>query len=42
MRSGVGLTSMRERALELGGEFAVENNPHSGLRVTAQLPIGRG
>jgi signal transduction histidine kinase len=42
MRPGVGLTSMRGRALELGGEFAVENNPTGGLRITAQLPMKRG
>jgi signal transduction histidine kinase len=42
VRSGVGLTSMRERASELGGEFAVENNPGAGVRVTARLPIERG
>jgi signal transduction histidine kinase len=42
MRSGVGLSSMSERAMELGGEFAVSNNPDGGVRVTAQLPLGEG
>ena len=36
---GVGLTSMRERAAELGGEFRVEEPSTGGTRVTAQLPI---
>jgi len=38
-RSGVGLTSMRERASELGGECVVENNPAGGALVKAKLPI---
>ena len=38
-RAGVGFTSMRERAAELGGEFMVENNPRGGTRVKAQLPL---
>jgi signal transduction histidine kinase len=37
--SGVGLTSMRERASELGGEYVIENNPSGGTRVKAQLPL---
>jgi signal transduction histidine kinase len=37
--AGVGLTSMRERASELGGEFTVENNPTGGTIVRAKLPI---
>jgi len=37
--AGVGLTSMRERAAELGGEFVVENNPFGGTTVRAKLPI---
>ncbi|MGI8688073.1 MAG: GAF domain-containing sensor histidine kinase, partial [Thermomicrobiales bacterium] len=38
-RAGVGLTSMRERATELGGIFAVETPPTGGTRVSAHLPL---
>ena len=38
-RAGIGLASMRERAHEVGGEYAVENNPTGGMRVKAILPI---
>jgi signal transduction histidine kinase len=38
LRAGVGLTSMRERAEELGGTFAVESRPGGGTRVLARLP----
>ncbi|HJR81277.1 MAG TPA: GAF domain-containing sensor histidine kinase, partial [Anaerolineales bacterium] len=37
--TGVGLTSMRERAAELGGECTFENSPTGGTRVQARLPI---
>lgn len=40
-RAGVGLTSMRERASELGGTYLIENIPSGGTRVMAQLPIGK-
>ena len=39
---GVGLTSMRERAEELGGSCAVESPPGGGTRVLARLPLGEG
>jgi signal transduction histidine kinase len=39
--AGVGLTSMRERAAELGGECTVENFPAGGTRVHAILPLGK-
>jgi two-component system NarL family sensor kinase len=37
---GVGLNSMRERAEELGGSMRIENDQHSGTRLSVQLPIG--
>lgn len=41
-RAGVGLTSMRERATELGGIFAVGLAPTGGTCVTARLPLPPG
>ena len=38
-RSGVGFTSMRERAAELGGECTIENKISRGTRVKARLPL---
>lgn len=40
-RAGVGLTSMRERAAELGGECTIENISTGGTRVKAQLPVAK-
>ncbi len=40
--SGVGLDSMRTRAEELGGRFAVTSVPGGGTTVTADLPIAMG
>jgi signal transduction histidine kinase len=37
--SGVGLTSMRERAAELGGHCRVESAPGGGTRVIATFPL---
>ena len=37
--AGVGLSSMRERAEELGGSCKVETLPKGGTRVEAVLPL---
>lgn len=37
--AGIGLHSMRERAEELGGTFAVDNRTPTGTQVTVMLPI---
>lgn len=36
---GVGLHSMRERAEELGGRFALTSSPGAGTRIEAVLPL---
>jgi signal transduction histidine kinase len=38
-RAGVGLSSMRERAEELGGTLVVEPGSDGGTRVLARLPV---
>jgi signal transduction histidine kinase len=38
-RAGVGLTSMRERAEELGGSCTLQPRPGGGSIVSAQLPL---
>src|SRR5262249_45790598 len=38
-RLGVGITSMRERAEELGGTCSVETAPGGGTLVRARLPL---
>ncbi|HEY6408520.1 MAG TPA: GAF domain-containing sensor histidine kinase, partial [Ktedonobacteraceae bacterium] len=38
-RAGVGLTSMRERAEELGGTFTIRKTTPCGTQVTACLPL---
>jgi signal transduction histidine kinase len=40
--TGVGLSSMRERAAELGGTCSIERAPIRGTRVRALLPLTRG
>ncbi|HVL64178.1 MAG TPA: histidine kinase, partial [Actinomycetota bacterium] len=37
--SGVGMTSMRQRAEELGGSLTVESGPERGTRIVARLPL---
>lgn len=37
-RKGVGLSSMRERAEELGGTCTIESLPANGTHVSARLP----
>ena len=36
---GVGLSSMRERATELGGELTMQQDAEGGTRLTAKLPV---
>lgn len=38
VRTGVGLSSMRERAVELGGTLTVSSRPGDGATITAALP----
>jgi signal transduction histidine kinase len=40
--AGVGLSSMHERAEELGGSCSVESTTEGGTRVLARLPLERG
>jgi signal transduction histidine kinase len=40
--SGVGLQSMRERALELGGALQIESAEPGGTRIVAELPVVEG
>jgi signal transduction histidine kinase len=39
--AGVGLSSMRERASELGGTCVVESTPEGGTRVLVSLPLAK-
>lgn len=38
-RMGVGMSSMRERAEEVGGTLTIESSPRSGVLVSATLPL---
>jgi two-component system sensor histidine kinase DegS len=35
----LGLTSMRERAKLLGGEFEIQSQPGQGTRVSVRIPL---
>ncbi len=37
-RPGIGLGSMRKRAVELGGQFRIDSKPNGGTIVVARLP----
>lgn len=39
--AGVGLTSMRERATELGGQFEATTSPGGGTTIAVRLPLPR-
>ena len=41
-RAGVGLSSMRERAEELGGSFELRARPGGGTVIDVRLPLGTG
>ncbi|MBV9258719.1 MAG: sensor histidine kinase, partial [Ktedonobacteraceae bacterium] len=38
-RAGVGITSMRERVAELGGEFTISAKPGGGTHVQVRFPL---
>jgi PAS domain S-box-containing protein len=40
-RNGIGLVSMRERVLALGGEFDIHNRPEGGAEVCIRWPLKR-
>lgn len=40
LRSGIGITGMRERAAELGGTCTIAERPGGGTLVRAVLPVG--
>jgi signal transduction histidine kinase len=42
VKHGVGLSSMRERAEEVGGTFKIDSEPGQGTRVWARIPLLRG
>lgn len=39
--SGIGLTSITERARQFGGRVAVQSRPGAGTRVIAWIPLGK-
>jgi signal transduction histidine kinase len=38
---GVGLSSMRERTIELGGEFQLQSGPRKGTSLSIRLPLSK-
>ncbi len=38
-KSGLGLVSMRERVLHVGGEIAIDSRPAGGTRIHARVPL---
>jgi signal transduction histidine kinase len=38
-KGGLGLVSMRERVLHLGGEIAIDSQPAGGTRLRARVPL---
>jgi len=39
MKTGLGLTSMRERVRLVGGEFAIQSQPSKGTRIEVRVPL---
>jgi signal transduction histidine kinase len=39
--SGIGLTSITERARQFGGRVAIHSRPGAGTRVVAWIPLGK-
>jgi signal transduction histidine kinase len=39
--NGVGVSSMKQRAEEIGGVFRLQSSPNDGTNVIAELPIAR-
>jgi signal transduction histidine kinase len=40
-RHGMGLSLMRERVTELGGEFLIDAAPGQGAAIVVQLPVAQ-
>jgi signal transduction histidine kinase len=38
-KTGIGLTSMRERAEDVGGDLSIDSAPQSGTKVVASFPL---
>lgn len=41
IKSGFGITGMRDRAIGCGGHLEVKSNPEHGLRISAFLPLSK-